>query len=69
MKIISSIEKINKKEIPQDIYEDFLDDSVQTADTLGDQRHSFVDLFRTKRLRYLYPTRLLDWLQLCLKQQ
>ncbi|XP_076677600.1 organic cation transporter protein [Andrena cerasifolii] len=61
VKIISSIEKINKKEVPQDIYEDFLDNSLQTAGTLSAERHSFVDLFRTRRLRNLTILLMVAW--------
>ncbi|OAD59193.1 Organic cation transporter protein [Eufriesea mexicana] len=50
-KIIGRIEKINKTEIPKDIYEDFLQDCVKTADELAAEEHTIADLFKTRRLR------------------
>ncbi|XP_017878090.2 organic cation transporter protein [Ceratina calcarata] len=51
MRIIWSIEKINRTVIPPDIYEEFEDDCQKTAEELSAETHSIKDLFRTKRLR------------------
>lgn len=52
LKIITKIEKINDADVPQYVYEEFLDDCVKTADILSSQRHTILDLFRTKHMRY-----------------
>lgn len=48
---MTKIEKINRTKVPQEIYEDFLDDCVETAETLGREDYTIVVLFKTKRLR------------------
>ncbi|XP_043265569.1 carcinine transporter-like [Colletes gigas] len=52
LKIITKIEKVNDEEIPRDVYEEFLSDSIQTSEALAAESHTILDLFRTKRLRY-----------------
>lgn len=52
IKIIGSIEKINKTKIPPDIYEDFFQDCIKTASELAAEEHTIADLFKTRRLRY-----------------
>lgn len=53
MKIISKIEKVNNRTIPNDVYNEFLEDCGRTAETLAMEEHTILDLFKTKRLRYL----------------
>lgn len=53
MKIISKIEKVNNRTIPNDVYNEFLEDCGRTAETLALEEHTILDLFKTKRLRYL----------------
>ncbi|XP_033300362.1 carcinine transporter-like [Bombus bifarius] len=51
MKIISKIEKVNNRTIPNDVYNEFLEDCGRTAETLAMEEHTILDLFKTKRLR------------------
>lgn len=53
MKIISRIEKVNNRTIPNDVYNEFLEDCGRTAEILSGEEHTILDLFKTKRLRYL----------------
>lgn len=52
MKILRKIEKVNGIQLPEDVYEEFLEDCNRTAETLSSETHTLLDLFRTKRLRY-----------------
>lgn len=48
---MTKIEKINRTEVPREVYEDFLDDCVEVAESLTKEDHSIAVLFKTKRLR------------------
>ncbi|XP_076759799.1 organic cation transporter protein [Xylocopa sonorina] len=61
MKIIRSIERTNRIDIPQDVYEEFVKDCEKTADELSVESYSIADLFRTKRLRNTSLLLMISW--------
>ncbi|EFN82543.1 Solute carrier family 22 member 5 [Harpegnathos saltator] len=61
VRIMMKIEKINRTNIPRDIYENFLDDCVETAETLAVEDYSIAALFRTKRLRRMTLLLMISW--------
>ncbi|XP_076165331.1 organic cation transporter protein [Ptiloglossa arizonensis] len=61
LKIIARIEKVNNTHIPRDIYEEFIDDCIETADMIATENHRLVDVFRTKRLRNMMVLLTVSW--------
>ncbi|XP_076629833.1 organic cation transporter protein [Colletes latitarsis] len=61
LKIITKIEKVNDEEIPRDVYEEFLSDSIQTSEAFAAESHTIFDLFRTKRLRKMMLLLTVSW--------
>ncbi|XP_054008856.1 organic cation transporter protein-like [Hylaeus anthracinus] len=61
LKIITRIEKINDSEIPDEVYKEFLDDCIETADTLAAEDHTVFDLFKTTRLRKMMLLLTASW--------
>ncbi|XP_032681670.1 organic cation transporter protein-like [Odontomachus brunneus] len=61
VKIMTKIEKINRTELPRDVYENFLDDCVETAETLAAEDYSIAALFKTKRLRRTTLLLIISW--------
>nr|XP_034179644.1 carcinine transporter-like [Osmia lignaria] len=61
MQILRKIEKVNNVKLPEDVYEEFLEDCNRTADTLSLEVHTLLDLFKTKRLRRITILLLLSW--------
>ncbi|CAK9808197.1 Carcinine transporter [Anthophora quadrimaculata] len=61
MKILATIEKINKRTIPPDVYEEFLIDCKNTAAALAAETHTVADLFKTKRLRRITLLLTITW--------
>ncbi|KOC60999.1 Organic cation transporter protein [Habropoda laboriosa] len=61
MKILERIEKVNKKVVPPDIYDNFLEDCRKTASTLASETHTIADLFKTRRLRRITILLTLTW--------
>ncbi|XP_012136352.2 organic cation transporter protein [Megachile rotundata] len=60
-KIIRRIEKVNKVKIPEDVYEEFIDDCTKTAEAASTEVHTLMDLFKTRRLRRFMILLLLSW--------
>ncbi|KAG7200650.1 hypothetical protein KM043_001206 [Ampulex compressa] len=61
VRIMTRIEKINRTDVPQEVYESFLDDCMETAETLAAEEHTVADLFKTKRLRGITLLLTISW--------
>ena len=61
VKIMMRIEKINDREIPKKIFEDFIDDCMEKAENSPKDDTSIVDLFKTPRLRTTTTILIVSW--------
>ncbi|XP_076376722.1 organic cation transporter protein [Megalopta genalis] len=60
-KIIRKIERWNRETIPDNVYSEFMDDCVRTADKLASEEHSILDLLKTRRLRRITLLLTISW--------
>ncbi|XP_015597114.2 organic cation transporter protein-like [Cephus cinctus] len=61
VRIIRSIERINKTDVPQDIYEKFIDDCMDSPESSSEEDYNIFVLFKTPRLRTFTVLLIIGW--------